>query len=147
MPMKRRGRPHKHGLKKPSALARALMVVYAYDKARKEGLKHSAAIREAVAFVKRIHPEMAISETEVRRILAEFHSSKSPVALRSNYEIVVGKEAARFRGLLAQIPGFKDSKSSSNSSRQDPQRPLRRFSIGYVKRPNYPRHNAKKPNS
>jgi tetratricopeptide (TPR) repeat protein len=42
------------------------MVTYAYDEARTEGLKHSAAIREAVSFVQRLNPEMSISETEVK---------------------------------------------------------------------------------
>jgi hypothetical protein len=147
MPTKKRGRPRKHGVKNPSALARALMVIYAYDEARKDGLKHSAAIREAVAFVKRLRPEMSVSETEVRRILAELRPSDGQVALRSSCEIVEGKEAARLRKLLAQIRAFTGSKSATVLSSQDPERPLRKFYIGYMKRPIYPRHNAKSPHS
>jgi hypothetical protein len=145
--MKKRGRPSKNGVKNGTWHMRTLMVMYAYDEARTSGLKHSAAVREAVAFVRQLHPEMSISETEVKRVLTELRPSDSPVALRSDYEILQGEEAARLRRIFAQMLAPTGSKSPSGLRNQDPARPLRRFSVGYVKRPIYPRHNAKDPNS
>lgn len=140
---KKRGRPPKYGVKDPWCLARALKVIYAYDKARTSGIKHSAAIREAVAFVRHLDPEMHISETEMRRVLAELRPSDSPVALLSSYEILEGEEAARLRSRTAQLLALVGSKSQSIAPDEDLTRPLKIFSIYVEKKRNYPRHNAK----
>src|SRR5580698_10619043 len=50
-PMKKRGRPKTNGGKPPWVLRRITWVVYAYDRARKAGEKHAAAVDEAVKFV------------------------------------------------------------------------------------------------
>jgi len=144
--IRKRGRPPKNGVTEPWRFARALKIIYAYDKARVSGLKHTAAIREAVGFVRQLDPEMPVSETEVKRILAELRPSTGSVALLSNYEVLEGEEAARLRSRLAQMFAFAERKDTEPPN-QDPSRPLKRFSIGYGKRPNYPRHNAKNPNS
>jgi hypothetical protein len=149
MPMDKRarGRPRKHGVKSPWVLGRALKVIYAYNEARKHGQKHSVAVREAVAFVKRLRPAMPVSETEVRRILAEFRPRHGRVALQSNYRIVEEDEAARLRWRIEQLRQSLGIKNPSGSSNLDPRRPLKGFLIGYVERPIYPRHNAKTPTS
>lgn len=140
---KKRGRPPKNGAKDPWFLARTLEIIYAYDKARTSGIKHSAAIREAVAFVRHLDPEMHVSETEVRRVLAVLRPSDGPVALLSSYEILEGEEAAEIRNRFAETHAFNRSRSQLSAPDEDPTRPLKRFSIYLVKRRNYPRHNAK----
>jgi len=58
-------------------LLRAAWVLEAYDGARKNGLKHSGGITEAVNSVRQKHPEMPISETVVKRILARHRPKHS----------------------------------------------------------------------
>jgi hypothetical protein len=123
------------------------MISYAYDKARTDGNKHSAAVRDAVDFVKQLEPEIAISEAEVKRILAELRPSDGPMALLATYDILEGEAAATHRSRFAQIVGSNGSKNPSDSPEKDPARPLKRFLISYGKRPTYPRHNAKTSNS
>lgn len=72
---KKRGRPKQYGQKSIWMLHRATLVVYAYDRARASGAKHWAAIVEALNHVREKNPRMPISESEVRRILAEWRPS------------------------------------------------------------------------
>ena len=51
---------------------RAGIVMAVYDEARQNDQKHSVAVRQAVEFVKQNYPALRISETAVRRILAEW---------------------------------------------------------------------------
>lgn len=144
--MKKRGRPRKNGAKDPWSLARALMVIHAYDEARTGGIKHSAAVKEAADFVRWLCPGMPISETEVKRILAELRPAKGPAALLSSYEILEGEEAARARSRFAQMLALA-GQIPPDPPNQDPSRPLKRFSVSLGKRPNYPRYNAKNSGS
>jgi hypothetical protein len=79
--MEKRGRPRKNGLQPISVLNRVTLVTYAYDQARGAGEKHMAAITEAVEFIRKNHPSMKVSETEVKRILANYRSKRRPVGL------------------------------------------------------------------
>jgi hypothetical protein len=79
--MKKAGRPRKNGDQPMWMLERATLVVFAYDRAREAGEKHKAAIASAVEFIRKKRPMMKICETEVRRILAEWRSKRSPVGL------------------------------------------------------------------
>jgi len=79
--MKKAGRPKKNGEQPVWMLDRVTLVLHAYDKARKAGAKHMAAIAEAVEFTRENRPRMKISTTEVRRILAQWRSNRSPVGL------------------------------------------------------------------
>ena len=72
---KTRGRPKKEeGREEFWRFVRAGMIVYAYNEARKRKQKHSAAVGEAVAYVRQHRPEMPVSETVVKRTLATFRS-------------------------------------------------------------------------
>jgi len=64
-----------------------------------------------------------------------------------DYAILEGEEAARLRSLIAQIPGLAATKTATDLNDQNLQRPLMSFKFGFGKRQNYPRHNAKTPNS
>jgi len=74
--MGKRGRPTKSGRFPVWMLIRVTYVLYAYKRARDAGLKHFAATLEAVKFVRQQEPSMPISETEVKRILAEWRSNR-----------------------------------------------------------------------
>jgi hypothetical protein len=140
---KKRGRPPKNGVVEAKRFGRALMIVHAYSKARDGGQKRSAAVREAVDFVRQHDPEMRISETEVKRVLAEFVPQGSQVALMVDYSVLEGDEAAERRSFHAQMLESAGNKSLLELTDQDLRKPLKTFKFGFGKRPNYPRHNAK----
>ena len=144
--MKKRGQPRKHGVAGPEHLARAVMIMDFYSKASAGGLKHSAAVTETVALVRQVHPEMAISASEVKRVLAELRPQDSPVELRVHSSILEGEEAARRRAFFIQMAEFAGTKSRTELTDQDLRKPLRSFKLGFAKRTNYHRHNAKIPN-
>ncbi len=145
--MKKRGRPPKNGVVEPGNFLRVLEVISAHSKARNEGQKHSVAVREAVEFVRQVNPEMAISETGVKRVLAEFQPHDSQVALMSEYLILEGEEAARRRSLIMQIRELAGTNSATEPTAQNLRKPLKSFRFGFGNRPNYTRHNAKTSNS
>ena len=144
--MKKRGRPPKNGVMEPGIFLRAVQVICAYSKARNEGQKHSIAVREAVEFVRKVNPAMAISETGVKRVLAEFQPHESQVALMAEYLILEGEEAARRRSLIAQIPESAGTNRATEPTAQNLRKPLKSFRFGFGRRPNYTRHNAKTSN-
>jgi len=74
--MKPRGRPRKDGAKAAWVLYRAMVGLRGYDKARSSGEKYQEALKGAVAEVRHQFPGMPISETEIKRILAEFRSKE-----------------------------------------------------------------------
>ena len=80
--MGKRGRPRRHGLQPGWMFHRCCLVLHAYNEARSSPLKHSSAVTEAVATVKKTWPDVPISETEVKRILAKFQPKGIPVAFR-----------------------------------------------------------------
>jgi len=69
-----RGRPKKYGATEGWTLLRSLLAVRAFDEARDSGEKYSEAVKMAVAWVREKFPDMHISETEVKRALADFRS-------------------------------------------------------------------------
>ena len=90
--MTKRGRPNKHGVQPGWMLLRSVMVLNAYDQARARGDKHSAAIIEAVSAVRSRMPGMPISETEVKRVLADFRSRDSERSWIITEGIIEGPE-------------------------------------------------------
>jgi len=67
--MTKRGRPPTNGLRKLEVFFREMEVLYVYNQFRKAGEKHSGAVFETVQSLKHRY---AISETTVKRILAEW---------------------------------------------------------------------------
>ena len=74
--MKKAGRPRKNGLQPIWVLQRETLALFAYERAREAGEKHSVAVGEAVRYVRENAPEMRISEAEVRRVLALWRSRR-----------------------------------------------------------------------
>ncbi len=145
--MKTMGRPRRNGRKKPKHFLRALMIIDAYSKARAEGTKHSVAVRETVEAIKKLAPGMPISETEVKRVVAELSPRGGPIALTVEASVLEGEEAARLRRFHADMLEQTGIKEITNQPDSDPQRPLKRFAFGFDTKPRYPRHNAKTPQS
>ena len=78
---KKPGRPRKHGFQPIWMLMRATTAFYAYDEARRRGEKHSAAVQSAACAVRLEYPGMPISETEVKRMLAQWRPSNQDMGL------------------------------------------------------------------
>jgi hypothetical protein len=139
--MAKRGRPNKNGVKPGWALLRSFLVLHAYDQARARGDKHSHAIAEAVSAVRSRVPEMPISETEVKRVLAEFQSKDSGGRWIITDDIIQGTELQiwfnNLKWIAAQpikcdIPDFPVKPSG-----------LRTLKIQVGPRLRYPRSNAR----
>jgi hypothetical protein len=67
--MAQRGRPKLNGVAK---LQRDLTAIWSYNESRDAGEKHSIAVAHAVSEVGKRHPDIKVSETEVKRALAKF---------------------------------------------------------------------------
>jgi|HubBroStandDraft_2_1064218.scaffolds.fasta_scaffold30328_2 hypothetical protein len=114
--MKPRGRPRKDGAKAAWVLYRAMVGLRGYDKARSSGEKYQEALKGAVAEVRHQFPGMPISETEIKRILAEFRSKE----LELTFLVTESEDTTT-------LDGRKCGKAWQ-------------ISIGPL--PNHPRHNA-----
>ena len=142
----KRGRPKKDGLKPGWMLFRSFLALHAYDQARARGNKHSSAITEAISAVRSREPEMPISETEVKRVLAEFQSKDSKGSSIISAGIVQGPELDTWfddlkwiteeSPLKLGVPHIPDYRSKP--------RQIRTLSIQIGPRPHYPRSNARK---
>lgn len=75
------GRPKQNGQQPMRILLRSTVVIYAYGRAREAGEKHSVAVREAVEYIRATPHPMPISETEVKRIVAEWRSKRRRTCL------------------------------------------------------------------
>jgi hypothetical protein len=136
----KRGRPRKNGVRQPYHLARAVIILEAYTRARERGEKYIIAVEEAMEAVRAYG--LAVSVAEVKRTLAEFRS-QGGAALVVTQRVSEGDDAARFRSMLQQIPGFVADEQSKGLPKRDPRRPLKVFTLKFTPRPEYPRSNAK----
>jgi hypothetical protein len=143
---KLRGRPKKKlGELESWRFVRVGLVMSAFDEARENGYKHSAAITHAVEYVRQHHPEMPISETEVRRTLATYRPINGRTTLRFKRLIVDDEKLARLRCLLEQVTKAQSERnlSAPPPSIKNLPESLTAIKFGYFERPLYPRHNRK----
>jgi hypothetical protein len=115
--MKQRGRPGKNGVKPFWVLHRTMVGLCAYDKARSRGEKYEQALKAAVEEVRQIFPEMPMSETEMKRVLAEFR----PKELELTFLVSESDNTVTLEGRKCQ----------------------RAWDIRIGPQPDFPRHNAR----
>ena len=148
--MKTRKRPRGRPKKDPDELkfcrfVRAGLITCAFDEAREGGDKHSAAITHAVEYVRQHHPDMPISETEVKRTLATYRPKDSRTILQFKRSRCDDEKLARLQGMLEQVANVQaeiNSPAPPPSIKNLP-RNLKTVTFGYVERPLYPHHNRK----
>lgn len=128
---------------------RAALVMAAYDEARRRDGKHSAAVTFTVEEVKQRFPKIPISETEVKRILATFRPKGSRIILRFERSTLTAEEVEERRRIRDYVASLPESKGLVLPPPPTCDRPksLTTFKIRFAERPNYPRHNAKKPSN
>jgi len=121
------------------------IVMSAYDEARENGEKHSVGVRQAAKVAKQRHPKLRISESGVRRSLAQHRPKKSQTILRYSRVTLAGEDLAKHHGFLAQMAAMsqKNEVDSSAPPAADATRPVTVYKISFGERPNYPRHNRK----
>jgi hypothetical protein len=144
------GRPKKNpGELEFWRFVRAGLIMCAFDEAREGGDKHSAAITHAVEDVRQHHPEMPVSETEVKRTLATYRPINSRTTLRFKRSILDNEKRARLCCMLEQAAKVRSEKNLSAPPPAIKTLPksLTAIKFGYFERPLYPRHNRKIPNN
>jgi len=121
---------------------RAATAMCGYDEARKKGEKHSVAVAEAVDLVREVLPEMPISETEVKRVLAFWRPRGCSTILFFERASVSEEDENRHRLLLEQLASLE--KERGLKFQIPPNRKLTvRIIARIAERPTYPRHNRK----
>ncbi len=148
MEKKKRGRPRKAGdTIQFWQFARAGMAMCAYDQARASDEKHWAAVSHAVQFVKQLYPEMPISTTEVKRILAAWRPRNGGTILRFELSVLTEEETKKFHWIQEQLVALPKSEGQSTPllPEASPTGNPVIFKIRFGERPNYPRHNRKNP--
>jgi hypothetical protein len=121
--MGKRGRPKTNGAMPGWMFVRVVLVLHAYNEARSSGCKHSSAVTEAVATVKKTWSGMPISETGVKRILAKHQPKGDPVAFQVTK---ISEETPP--------PATTEIMGVPHETRLKPL-----FSFGFGPRPKYPR--------
>jgi len=141
------GRPRKEqGRTKFGPFTRSGMVMSAYDEARERGEKHSAAVTDAVEVIRRQHPRMPVSDTEVKRTLATYRPRNSRSILRFKRLIVGDEKLAKLRSMLEQARTPTENWSLvPPPSTQSLEKSRTVYTFGYGERPLFPRHNRKIP--
>jgi hypothetical protein len=145
---KKMGRPRKtEGLISHQDFARAGIVMSSYDEARKDGQKHSVAVRQTVEFVKQRYPKKRISETEVKRILAIWRPRGSHTILRFECSTLSKDELTKHYWIQDQLAALSQKKGLKLAAPSDviPPKPVTTYKMRFGERPNYPRHNRKSP--
>jgi hypothetical protein len=128
---RKRGRPESNGVKPGKILNRVVWVLCKCDEFRKTGMKRSSAITETVEFMRKEQPDLAVSETEVRRILAEFQpkGASEVLLVTSKPQEEVNREFALLPREIQDLLGNK------------PQ--INVMPIGFGPQPQYKRSNAR----
>lgn len=145
---RRPGRPRrKKGIIEYKHFVRAGIVMSGYDEARQHNEKHSVAVTQAVEFVKRRYPDMRISESGVKRILAEWRPRNSRIILRFERCIMTEEERAKYHWIREQVTALQQGKGLRMPVPPDinPSKPVTKFVFGFGERPTYSRFNCKSP--
>jgi hypothetical protein len=145
---KKMGRPRKkEGVIVFGDFARAGIVMSMYDEARENGQKHSTAVAQTVELMKQRYPEMRISETEVKRILAEWRPRRGHTILRFERSVLSEEELAKHYWIQDQLAAFPKKEGLKLPATSDVISPksVMAYKILVGERPNYPRHNRKLP--
>jgi hypothetical protein len=144
MERRQRGRPRK----KPDAIPlwqflRVAAVMCAYHEVRARGEKHSVAVGQAVDFVRKLHPQMPISETEVRRVLAKWRPRGSSALFRFESANPSEEDLNRHRKFREELANLNEKKGLKLPI---PQKEISTSIIVRLgERVDYPRHNRKTP--
>jgi len=129
---RRRGRPSSRGRRSGRLFWRDEEVSLHYNRLRSqppnnpwEAQKHSWAVSETVRVLRELYPKLRISETEVKRVLAEYQSKDSPISMfvTAKPQEQVNEEFERLPDEIKEFLGNKP--------------PINVRSFGFAPRPKY----------
>jgi hypothetical protein len=132
--MTKPGRPRKNGIQDAWTLLRAVIALSCYHEVR-AGNKHAAAVGEAVSAMRCNLPGFPISQTEVKRALAQLQ----PEGFLS---VVLVSKASEAPLPIPQLPPAMCQKFGLPTN----SKMMQCFTIGLGSRPEYARHNSKNSN-
>jgi hypothetical protein len=141
---RKRGRPKANGVRPGWVFLRESIALNAYDEVRRADQKHEAALDAMVEAVGRWSPNMPMSRTEAKRILADWRGKhRASTIIGKGEQILEGEAAAchlerlhTLATLYAELKGLPlPQKSNSTTVR------ICTFGAGTV--PRYPRINRK----
>jgi hypothetical protein len=145
--MATRGRPPKHGKIPGWMFGRALRVLDAYD-ADRISTKHSSAVTSAADAIRKAFPEMPISETTVRRNLAEYRGKDAHGVIKVSK--TPDEEIRRTREVSRELEDAANSPECSEDEKKiltEVAASLATIKIGirmgFGPRPEYSRSNAR----
>jgi hypothetical protein len=144
----KRGRPRKEpGRMLAWQFMRVVMVLRGYDEARAKDQKHSVAVAEAVKFVRDLNPNMPISETVVRRILATFRPRGGVTVLRIERAVLSEEFTKNYEFMREEAAAFMERMGLGwpPPPRISPTTGANTFTMSFAEKPNYPRFNRKTP--
>lgn len=121
---------------------RAATAICGYDEARARGEKHSVAVVEATDFVKKLHPGMPISESEVKRALATWRPRGSSTILRFERSSPSEEDGSNYRWVREQIARLEEKRGLKLPVLGN-REITTKLIVRVGERPNYPRHNRK----
>jgi hypothetical protein len=157
--MAKNGRPPAMGRQPGWMLKRHFMALYAYDRARQKGMKHSSAVTEAVQFLR--ERGLSASDGQVKAVLHKLRPRGCEYTFLVDYVPVSGVQLENLRriqahrqavaaGLPAAPPvllpmpfgsKFEEQPVPSLGAGAWPR--LWKFAVSFGKAPVYPRFNAK----
>jgi len=143
----KRGRPRKEPGTIPFwQFRRVAAVIPLYDEARKHGEKHCAAVQYAAVKARCLHPNMRISETEVKRILAIWRPRGEQMVMHFKKKFLTEREdIERHRWILEKAKELMESNGQKVRTRSGGagNRAPQIIQFGFAPAPNYPRVNQK----
>jgi hypothetical protein len=141
MVTKKRGRPSKNGKKDPKFLARSMVVLAYFEEARKRGEKYETALAEVV---ERMSPGKwgQISQTEVKRVLAQFQSRDAEEVFTAEVEPMTEEDIALHEEIVdfcatVMLPNFVQPPSVERM------RQMKKLMLKIRPNSRYPRTNRK----
>jgi hypothetical protein len=135
------GRPRKGDKYTAKHFGRSIAILGYYAKFRAEDLKHSSSIAETVEVVKNIGGAVPVSETVVRRALAEFRGRNARRSVIVSISVLSGDEAARIREFHRANLIYTGLKLPNEVPDQSVSEPLIKFAFKFGERVFYPRSN------
>jgi len=138
--MGKRGRPNKNGVKPAWMLARALVALNAYRRARETGAKYEVALIAMVNEVHRRYPEMPMSRTQAKRVLAKYAARDQKITLGVGPEHVLEGNAARqYFQVWAELASDLEKRGRPIATRVPQTGKVRTIEFGFAPARRYPR--------
>lgn len=141
---KKRGRPSMNGVPPDWILHREVIALNTYDEVRRSGAKYEVTLDAMVAAVHRCIPQISMSRSEAKRILAKWRGkNQTNTILGKGEQVLEGEDATRcLKGIQDAVDRYAELKGLPKPVRLEA-RTVRVLPYGYGPVPRYPPINRK----